>query len=152
MRAEAVLSSTPPCQEQAILHHAAHKAVNVPHSLLLELCAHAVIQSLSMDFLFGFVSNLIMNSTSSNPVDPQSLCAHCQTPYFTHLLELSLSNSPAASNITSANSTSSSMPLWNPPVMTRSPKPRTSFIKPPNPQKDPQRSAELPPMPRAYFG
>ncbi|KAG5719136.1 hypothetical protein E4T56_gene11852 [Termitomyces sp. T112] len=33
------------------------------------------------------------------------------------------------------------------PVTTRSPKPRTSSIKPPNPQKDPQRSAELPPMP-----
>ncbi|KAG5729742.1 hypothetical protein E4T56_gene941, partial [Termitomyces sp. T112] len=32
-------------------------------------------------------------------------------------------------------------------VTTRSPKPRTSSIKPPNPQKDPQRSAELPPMP-----
>ncbi|KAH0583658.1 hypothetical protein H2248_006771 [Termitomyces sp. 'cryptogamus'] len=62
MRAEAVLSSTPPCQEQAILHHAVHKAVNVPHSLLLELCVHAVIQSLSMDFLFSFVGNLIMNS------------------------------------------------------------------------------------------
>ncbi|KNZ75042.1 hypothetical protein J132_05150 [Termitomyces sp. J132] len=37
-------------------------------------------------------------------------------------------------------------------VTTRSPKPRTSSIKTPNPQKDPQRSAELPPMPRAYFG
>ncbi|KAG5726615.1 hypothetical protein E4T56_gene5589 [Termitomyces sp. T112] len=37
-------------------------------------------------------------------------------------------------------------------VTTHSPKPHTSSIKPPNPQKDPQRSAELPPMPRAYFG
>ncbi|KAG5724704.1 hypothetical protein E4T56_gene3646 [Termitomyces sp. T112] len=32
-------------------------------------------------------------------------------------------------------------------VTTRSPKHRTSSIKPPNPQKDPQRSAKLPPMP-----
>ncbi|KAG5348153.1 hypothetical protein C0989_010192, partial [Termitomyces sp. Mn162] len=38
------------------------------------------------------------------------------------------------------------------PVMTRSPKPRTSSINPLNPQRDPQRSAELPPMPHAYFG
>ncbi|KNZ78612.1 hypothetical protein J132_11053 [Termitomyces sp. J132] len=37
-------------------------------------------------------------------------------------------------------------------VTTRSPKPRTSSIKTPNPQKDPQHSAELLPMPRAYFG
>ncbi|KNZ72569.1 hypothetical protein J132_02729 [Termitomyces sp. J132] len=36
---------------------------------------------------------------------------------------------------------------WLGDVTTRSPKPRTSSIKPPNPQKDPQRSAELPPMP-----
>ncbi|KAG5722475.1 hypothetical protein E4T56_gene2870 [Termitomyces sp. T112] len=37
-------------------------------------------------------------------------------------------------------------------VMTRSLKPRTLSINPPNPQRDPQCSAELPPMPRAYFG
>ncbi|KNZ72078.1 hypothetical protein J132_04359 [Termitomyces sp. J132] len=42
--------------------------------------------------------------------------------------------------------------LLNITVTTRSPKPRTSSIKPPNPQKDPQCSTELPPMPCAYFG